>query len=103
MENRENVTIEKKAVIKNPSMLYTLLRKREDVVRMSTILVNFRDMMFAATEGCPCDAEMNLEIALKYYNRMDEVDDNTQKVIKGMIGVTKLTFMDSNDKEITSW
>jgi hypothetical protein len=101
MEDRAN--IEKKAVFRSPSQFYVNLRGKEDTVRSSKILTNFRDLMFAATEGCPCDSEMNLQTALTYYNRLKEVDTHTKDSYLGQIGVTKVVFYDMDGKEVATW
>jgi hypothetical protein len=88
-----NAEVSKKLIISSPDEFYNYISKKASILEKYTEFGIFKDYLFLAKYGCPCNSEENEDEATHIYKRFNEMNQQAFIDVKIDIGCTNIIFI----------
>jgi hypothetical protein len=84
--------VSKKLTISSPDEFYNYISKKATLLEKYTEFRIFKDHLFLAKHGCPCNSEENESESTNIYKRFNEINQQAFIDVKSDIGCTNIIF-----------
>ena len=87
-----NAEVSKKLTISSPDEFYNYILNKDTLLEKYNEFRIFKDHLFLAKNGCPCNSEENESEATNIYKRFNEMNQQAFIDVKTDIGCTNIIF-----------
>jgi len=77
--------------------LYNLIGGQDEFLNRVPLLRTFKDHLHLAKHGCPCESDVNENLAIESYKQINTLENSAFDDIKNLTGSQKLIFKLNNE------
>ena len=77
--------------------LYNLIGGQDEFLNRVPLLRTFKDHLHLAKHGCPCESDVNENLAIESYKQINTLENSAFDDIKNLAGSQKLIFKLNNE------